>query len=37
MLESGPTCAKGLLDRVYLIDRGAVSERDAVAAAQEAG
>jgi hypothetical protein len=29
--ESSLTHAKGLLDRVYVIDRGAVSERDRAA------
>jgi len=35
--ESSLTHAKGLLDRVYVIDRGAVAERDAVGSKQEAG
>ena len=33
--ESSLTHAKGLLDRVYVIDRGAVSERDAAGSKQE--
>jgi branched-chain amino acid transport system ATP-binding protein len=35
--ESSLIHAKGLLDRVYVIDRGAVSERNAAGSKQEAG